>query len=74
MEIELPAAARAPEDIPALAERFLEQVAERLGRVPKKRIAATRPLARLARHTWPGNVRELRNVIEQAAVLGEGRR
>jgi DNA-binding NtrC family response regulator len=70
VEIVLPALRERPEDIPALAQRFLEQVAERLGREPKRLAASA--LARLARHPWPGNVRELRNVLEQAAVLSSG--
>ena len=70
VELELPLLRERTEDLPALAERFLEQVAERLGR-EKKRLS-DEALARLIRHPWPGNVRELRNVIEQAAVLASG--
>jgi DNA-binding NtrC family response regulator len=68
--IELPPLRDRQEDIPALAERFLGQLAKRLGR-ESKRISSVAQ-ARLARHTWPGNVRELRNVLEQAAVLAPG--
>jgi DNA-binding NtrC family response regulator len=70
VEVDLPALRERTEDLPALTERFLEQVAERLGR-PR---AAVSPeaLAALARHGWPGNIRELRNVLEQAAVLASG--
>ena len=67
VEIAMPPLRERPEDLPALAGRFLEQVAARLER-PTKHLAAE-ALAALARHSWPGNVRELRNVIEQAAVL-----
>jgi DNA-binding NtrC family response regulator len=70
VEIDLPPLRERTEDLPGLAERFLQQVAERLGR-EKKRLG-DQALARLIRHTWPGNVRELRNVIEQAAVLAPG--
>ena len=70
VELELPPLRERREDIAALADRFVGQVAERLGR-PKKRLADD-ALAQLARHSWPGNVRELRNVIEQAAVLSSG--
>jgi DNA-binding NtrC family response regulator len=70
VEIELPPLRERPEDLPALVNHFLEQVARRLER-PKKPIAPE-ALARLARHPWPGNVRELRNVVEQAAVLAGG--
>jgi DNA-binding NtrC family response regulator len=68
--IDLPPLRERREDIPALAQRFLEQVTERLGR-EKKRIGEA-ALARLGRHAWPGNIRELRNVIEQAVVLSGG--
>lgn len=67
VEIELPALRERIEDLAALSDRFLGQVADRLGR-EKKRLG-TEALARLSRHVWPGNVRELRNVLERAAVL-----
>jgi DNA-binding NtrC family response regulator len=70
VEVELPPLRERREDIAALADRFLTQVAERLDR-DKKRLADD-ALACLARHDWPGNVRELRNTIEQAAVLSSG--
>jgi DNA-binding NtrC family response regulator len=70
VEIELPPLRQRSEDVPALAQRFLEEVTERLG-LEKRRLSEG-ALARLARHPWPGNVRELHNVIEQAAVLSSG--
>ena len=70
VELDLPPLRERTEDLPALVQRFLDQVAERLGR-EKKRLT-DQALARLIRHPWPGNVRELRNMIEQAAVLASG--
>jgi DNA-binding NtrC family response regulator len=70
VEIAIPALRERREDVPALVDRFLGDLAERLGR-PKKAIRAA-ALARLAAGAWPGNVRELRNVVEQAAVLATG--
>jgi two-component system response regulator HydG len=70
VEIELPPLRERREDVPALAQRFLEGVTERLSLVKKQLSEAS--TARLARHAWPGNVRELHNVIEQAAVLAQG--
>jgi len=70
VEIDLPPLRERREDIPALAQRFLEAVTERLGR-DKKRIDEA-AMARLVRHGWPGNVRELQNAIEQAVVLAAG--
>jgi DNA-binding NtrC family response regulator len=70
--IDLPPLRDRPEDVPALVERFLAQLAERLGR--NRTPISPEALARLATHSWPGNVRELRNVVEQAAVLAAGPR
>ena len=70
VELTLPPLRERAEDLPALAQRFLQQVAERLDRAGKR--LSPDALAALARHTWPGNVRELRNVLEQAAVLSAG--
>jgi DNA-binding NtrC family response regulator len=67
VEVELPPLRERNQDIPALAQRFLEQVTERLGR--EKKLISEAALAHLARHAWPGNIRELQNVIEQASVL-----
>jgi DNA-binding NtrC family response regulator len=70
VEIELPPLRERREDLPALAQRFLEEVTGRLGRDMKR--ISEQAMARLARHGWPGNVRELQNVIETAAVLAAG--
>ena len=70
VELTLPPLRERLEDVPLLAQRFLDQVAERLHR-PRKPISAL-ALARLATHPWRGNVRELRNAIERAAVLASG--
>ena len=70
VEIAIPPLRERVEDLPALAERFLTQVAERLGR--EKKMVDADALAALARHPWRGNVRELRNAIEQASVLAPG--
>jgi len=70
VEVEIPPLRERLEDLPLLVARFLDQVAERLGRDRKP--VSDAALARLARHPWPGNVRELRNVVEQAAVMASG--
>jgi DNA-binding NtrC family response regulator len=70
VEIQIPPLRERVEDITALVERFLDQLAQRLER-DKKRVGE-HALAALARHPWRGNVRELRNVLEQAAVLSSG--
>ena len=55
------------EDIPLLAQHFLETFAER-NRKPIKGFTP-QAMGRLTRHSWPGNVRELMNAVERAVVL-----
>ena len=55
------------DDIPLLAQHFLQQSARRM----HKEIRGFLPAAmqKLMLHSWPGNVRELENVIEKEVVL-----
>ena len=55
------------EDIPHLAERFLQRFSRKHG-VRVESISAS-CLAALQSHHWPGNVRELQNCIERALIL-----
>jgi transcriptional regulator with GAF, ATPase, and Fis domain len=65
--VTLPPLRERPDDIPALAARFIEQAARRFGR-PTPRLTA-RAVQVLERYSWPGNVRELQHVIERALLL-----
>ncbi|TKB67443.1 MAG: CHASE2 domain-containing protein [Nitrospira sp.] len=57
-------------DIPLLADIFLNQLAEQIGKpVPQLTNEALRVLTE---HDWKGNVRELRHCLEQAITLNEG--
>lgn len=56
------------EDIPALAEHFLQEQNE-LGHTDKH--FSAQALSRLCRHTWPGNVRELKNMVYRAYILAD---
>lgn len=56
------------EDIPVLAEHFLEQACRRNDR-PGVRFDPS-ALAALATHPFPGNVRELKNLVERLVILG----
>ena len=58
------------DDIPAIAEYLLGQVARRNG-LPAKTVAPD-ALDRMKRLDWRGNVRELRNVVERLLILSEG--
>jgi transcriptional regulator with GAF, ATPase, and Fis domain len=70
--IELPPLRQRPEDIPALAERFLDLAARKLGRPrPRLTVAAAQ---RLQRYDWPGNIRELQHSIERAMITATSSR
>ena len=58
------------DDIPRLAEHFLEVFCAEHGK-PAKRLSAE-ALEVLRRHPWPGNVRELRNVLEATVIFHDG--
>jgi len=69
--IRLPPLRDRRDDIPLLADRFLDAAAGRIG----KRIEGFTPeaLERLVAYGWPGNVRELQNEIERAVALAGDR-
>jgi len=56
------------EDIPVLAQYFLQRSADRC----KRQLQGLSPEAAemILRYSWPGNVRELENAMERAVVLG----
>jgi len=70
IDIHVPPLQEHPEDIPKLAEHFLERACRELG-VPTKMLDES-ALKSLVKRAWPGNVRELRNTIEKAASLSSG--
>jgi transcriptional regulator with GAF, ATPase, and Fis domain len=70
LEIVVPALRKRPEDIPQLAEYFLQRFVTETG--SKIRGFSPRAMEELLRYRWPGNVRELKNVIERAVVLTRG--
>ncbi len=59
-------------DIPALAEALGEDIALRSG-LPQPELTQD-AMDLLSAQVWRGNVRELRNVLEQAAMLGDSSR
>ena len=65
--IHLPPLRERPEDIPLLAQHFLEKYCRELSKKPKALSPAAVEL--LVRHPWPGNVRELENTMERVAVM-----
>jgi Nif-specific regulatory protein len=65
--INIPPLRKRREDIPLLANHFLEFFSEKYNR--PKPILTTDALDRLMGYDWPGNVRELQNEIERALTL-----
>ena len=65
--IKVPSLNERKDDLPLLAEHFLQQIADEYGQ-PKKDIVPA-ALKALQQHDWTGNIREFRNVIERLIIL-----
>ena len=70
--IALPALRERTDDIPLLAQHFVEKVCRQEALAPKYLSPAV--MDRLCGHDWPGNVRQLENAIEMAVALSGERR
>lgn len=68
--IKVPSLNERLDDIPALTEKFLTDIASDYGN--KKKEIAKDALAILQTHTWTGNIRELRNVVERLVIMSDG--
>ncbi len=68
--IHVPSLEERREDIPLLAEHFI-QVFNRTQGLPLKALSED-ARAVLQTMVWPGNVRQLKNVIERVLILGDG--
>jgi two-component system response regulator HydG len=68
--LNVPSLSDRQDDIPLLAQYFLEKYAEK----NRKPVKGFSPLAMdmLLKYEWPGNVRELENTIERAVILLPG--
>jgi len=69
--IEMPPLRDKREDIPALAEHFLDKYREIVGK-PIHGGLAKSTMECLESYDWPGNVRQLENVVTKALVMAEG--
>jgi DNA-binding NtrC family response regulator len=67
--LELPALRHHKEDIPLLADAFVQQLGARHSRRAR---LSREALDLLCAYDWPGNVRELRNALERSLVLCAG--
>ena len=72
VEIHLPPLRERPEDLEALAVRFLAREAMRYGKGLEG--FETEAMEALRRHPWPGNVRELQHAVERAVLVATGTR
>ena len=60
------------EDLPALCERLLDEIAISHQQTPKD--IDPQALELLALHDWPGNIRELKNLLERACIASPSNR
>jgi len=67
VELRIPPLRERPEDIPLLAEFFLQRITKKNG-MARIRMSAE-AVGTLQAHHWPGNVRELENTIARACAL-----
>ncbi len=68
--LETPPLAARREDIPLLANHFLQRLSASEGL--SLRTVGPEAVALLQTQNWPGNVRQLRNMMEQVLILGAG--
>ena len=68
--LRLPALRERREDIPLLAQHFVDKLGPKTN--PRVRALSDAALGRLMAYHWPGNVRELENAIEQPLVFADG--
>ncbi|MGH1467494.1 MAG: sigma-54 interaction domain-containing protein [Bdellovibrionales bacterium] len=66
INIKVPSLKDRKEDIPLLAESFMNEANKKDG---GKKVLTKRALEKLYDYAWPGNVRELKNEIERLLVL-----
>ncbi len=66
--IQLPPLRERRDEIPVLAEHFLDRYAREYGKDPKPLPEEVR--AAFAAYRWPGNIRELENLVKRIVVLG----
>ncbi len=68
--IAVPSLAERREDIPVLAQHFIEACNASQG-LPMRELSED-AIALMQTMTWPGNVRQLKNLIERVLILGDG--
>jgi Nif-specific regulatory protein len=71
VQINMPPLRERKEDIPLLAEYFLNVFKAETGLYDLR--ISEKAMERMMEYNWPGNVREFRNAIERAVVMGDGK-
>ena len=71
VQIRMPPLRERREDIPLLANHFLEIFKQEKGGGDIK--ISKKAMEKMMNYEWPGNIRELRNAVERAVVMGDGR-
>ncbi|HID29724.1 MAG TPA: sigma-54-dependent Fis family transcriptional regulator [Desulfobacterales bacterium] len=67
IHVDIPPLRERMDDLPAIAQHFLEKYAREMGKSIHK--LSSYALTMLARYDFPGNVRELENMIERSVAL-----
>lgn len=70
IQLFLPPLRERREDIPYLAQFFLQRFARQFGKKAHRFSLPT--VQAMEEYAWPGNVRELENVVQRAVVMAEG--
>jgi transcriptional regulator with GAF, ATPase, and Fis domain len=68
--IELPPLRNRQEDIPLLAEHFIQLFSKKSGK--KINALSDQTIQELIHYSWPGNIRELEHLIERSVLLATG--
>lgn len=71
VQINMPTLRERVEDIPLLAEHFLEIFKKET--INPHLCISKSAMEKMVQYDWPGNIRELRNAIERAVVMGNGK-
>jgi len=71
VEIRIPPLRERAEDIPLLAEHFLQRYGQKYKRTGMKIDKSV--MTKLKNYHWPGNIRELQHAIERAVILSDGK-
>ncbi len=68
VSVQLPPLRERRDEIPILADHFMERYAREYGKDPKPMADDVR--SAFASYDWPGNIRELENLVKRIVVLG----